>query len=380
MRMQLGRHAFFLAALLLPVLHAEDSVSFEVLSYDEADDRVSARAVSLAISKAIDVDHQINLSGKIDSVSGASPTWKENIVDTSSGGSGVTTLTAEPAFENVEFDDNRYSGEASLTIRGEARDETTVGGSFSSESDYLSRRIFLERMQYEDLSHNRAYSYGVSLSDSLITVPEFNQPDASSGASSVEESAAFLVHGGVTQVLTRYAHMTLDLALQSESGYLSNNYKQIVRQEGSTLSLAPDSRPESRVGWAVSGEYAHNLPSLDTTLHAGYRYYADDWNIRSQTVDLSVDYEFDEGWTISPFGRYYTQTEADFYRAGYFGSVATDEFGTSDERLSTFDARTYGLSAELQDGDRRYKGMAAYYDQSTDLRAVVFSIGLIQEF
>jgi len=377
--MQLGRHALILATLIAPSLHAQDSVSFEVLSYEEGDDRVSAQAVNLGINKDFGVDYHLYLNGKIDHVSGASPTWKEG-TDTVSGASESTVVTGDPVFGNVAFDDDRYSGEAVLTVRGAKRDETSIGIGGSMESDYLSRRLFVNRMVYEDANHNRSYSYGASLSDSLIVVPAGNQIDTTSGASSVENATALMAHGGMTQVISRNAHATFGLAIQQESGYLNNNYKKIVRQSGSTLILSPDSRPDSRTGWAVSGEYAQYLPGLLTTVHLGYRYYRDDWSICSDTVDLAFDYEPNKTWTVSPFWRRYSQSRADFYSDGYFGTTTADEFGSSDERLSAFDAHTYGLHAKLKEADIAYKGMINYYEQTTGLEAWVISVGIEQEF
>ena len=376
--MQLGRHALILATLLAPALQAQDSVSFELLSYEEGDDRVSAQAVNLGVNKDFGVDYHLYASGKIDHVSGASPTWKEGS-DTLSGGSESVVL-GDPVFGNVAFDDDRYSGEAVLTVRGTERDETSIGVGGSLESDYLSRRLFINRMVYEDATHNRSYSYGGSFSESMISVPASNQIDTTSGASSLENATALMAHGGVTQVISRNAHATLGFALQQESGYLSNNYKKIVRLSGSTLILSPDNRPDNRTGWAISGEYAHYLPALLTTVHLGYRYYRDDWSIRSDTLDLAFDYEPNKTWTVSPFWRRYSQSEADFYSDGYFGTTSVDEFGTSDERLSAFDAQTYGLHAKLKEADLAYKGMINYYEQTTGLEAWVLSVGIEQEF
>ena len=112
----------------------------------------------------------------------------------------------------------------------------------------------------------------------------------------------------------------------------------------------------------------------------GYRYYRDDWSIHSDTVDLAFDCELDKQWTVSPFWRRYSQSNADFYSDGYFGTTTVDEFGSSDERLSAFDAQTYGLHAKMKEADIAYKGMINYYEQTTGLEAWVLSVGIEQEF
>lgn len=74
--------------------------------------------------------------------------------------------------------------------------------------------------------------------------------------------------------------------------------------------------------------------------------------------------------------RYYTQTEADFYNGSkdYF---TNQEFASSDERLSDFDAFTYKASVDFKQNDKiSYNLGGQFYSQSTGLDATMITTGV----
>jgi hypothetical protein len=74
--------------------------------------------------------------------------------------------------------------------------------------------------------------------------------------------------------------------------------------------------------------------------------------------------------------RYYTQTEADFYN-GAKDFFTTQEFASSDERLSSFDALTYKASIDFKQNDKiSYNLGTQFYTQSTGLDATMITTGI----
>ena len=82
---------------------------------------------------------------------------------------------------------------------------------------------------------------------------------------------------------------------------------------------------------------------------SNYRYYSDDWGISSHTVDVKWSQQFDISHyriIATPLLRYYTQTKADFYSLEQ--SPPDDQLNSSDSRLSTYGAITFGFTSELK--------------------------------
>ena len=73
-----------------------------------------------------------------------------------------------------------------------------------------------------------------------------------------------------------------------------------------------------------------------------YRYFNDDWDVQSHTLDVAWVWDYSPAVTYTPFIRYYTQHEAEF-----FNNLAQRDqrYFADDYRLSAFGAFSYGLRA-----------------------------------
>ena len=113
-----------------------------------------------------------------------------------------------------------------------------------------------------------------------------------------------------------------------------------------------------------------------------YRFYNDDWDITSHTLENDVYIKLNDAVTFGLGLRYYTQNEAEFYNVN-IDNFSTETYATSDERLSDFDAFTYKASLDFKYDDKfSYNIGAQYYDTSTvtDLKATIFTIGMKYKF
>ena len=77
-------------------------------------------------------------------------------------------------------------------------------------------------------------------------------------------------------------------------------------------------------------------------LKATYRYYWDDFGISAHTLTMEVPIKFSAVWTLLPSLRFYTQTNADFFKP-YKKHDAAQEFYTSDYDLSNFNSYKIGM-------------------------------------
>ena len=162
---------------------------------------------------------------------------------------------------------------------------------------------------------------------------------AAFGRVSGEEPRSRSASVRVTQVIDRSSAVYAGLSITDHSGYLSNPYK------------LRDTRPEERLERALSIRYRHFLDGANAAQHLDYRYFDDDWGITSHTLRTSWYQNFGAWFQVVPNVRYYSQSEADFYRP-------VDEFGqppevhqSSDFRLSAYGAFTFGVKGIVRQPD-----------------------------
>jgi len=377
MRMQLGKLSLAASMVLVAMnAAAEDYINVEFMQYDESDSRVSVSAPSLEINKDFGADYTLNVDVVLDSVSGASPTYYD--ADASSGASAYNRRSSSNIkYDNIEFEENRVAGSATLTTRFENRDELNIGVSYSSESDFYSYEGSASYLHYLDSSHNQSLSFGGSYQSNEVLIKNCmdnsNCVDASSGASQKMTNDAYNLQLAFSQVIDETSVANIGLFYTAESGYLSSPYHNIVRNGN---FIEAEKKPEDRAGYGLKLSYQK---ALSDTLYGqlSYKYYIDDWDINSHTIDSHLYYEIGDSLRLGAGLRYYNQSEAEFYAEGF----TTEVFASSDFRVSSFDAFTYKASLDYEiTKDLSYNLGANYYDQSTGLSATFFTTGIKYKF
>ncbi|MCH9740817.1 MAG: DUF3570 domain-containing protein [Epsilonproteobacteria bacterium] len=350
-------------------LYAENYVAVEYLQYDENENRVSVSAPTLSASYDIGTDYTIKGDIVFDAVSGATPTWQP---DTTSGASKRDN-SGDYTYKNQEFDETRTAASLMLTTRFENRDELNTGVDISRESDFYGNTLSVEYLHYTDASHNQSINVGLSYSANEILSYDY---DTASGASTKETSTSINVQAGVSQVLSESSLIKAEAFAISDDGYLTNPHALVVRDYNTAdQKLTNENRPDTRVAYGANLKYI-TLLNDDISYKVNYRFYTDDWDINSHTIENDVYYAMNKQFTFGVGLRYYTQTEAEFYNGSkdYF---TNQEFASSDERLSDFDAFTYKASVDFKQNDKiSYNLGGAFYSQSTGLDATMITTGI----
>ena len=169
---------------------------------------------------------------------------------------------------------------------------------------------------------------------------------------------------GVSRIVSKRAIVRFGLGYTYREGFLTDPYKLF------------DQRPDERREWTLGSGYRHFFVGPNAALHADYRYFDDDWGVRSHTLDLSWHQNFGARTRLTPYLRYYTQDEADFFsNAVDFGS----RYYADDYRLSAFGAITLGLRLRQEVGDWSFVLSGERYrtDESWGLYSGEESPGLV---
>ena len=317
------------AALLLPGVqaHAEAPptngvISIGYLDYRDSQsdmDRIRVHAPSVSIMAPVAGVWRVSASAVTDDVSGASPRYHTAV-------SGASRMS-----------DDRKAGDVSLK-RYLDRGSVSVGASYSTEHDYVSRALSLQGT-FESEDRNTTWSAGFGRANDEI--------NSTGGAVIGEKKNTTNLLVGVTQVLTKNDVVQLTLAHDRGRGFFSDPYK------------AFDNRPRSRNENTVLARWNHHVESTGGVSRTSYRYYRDSFGVRGHTLSQEYVQPLSQGWTVTPEARLYTQSAADFYYDPVYDPVlgtpfppgfngANPGFSSADQRLSGFGAVTVGLKVSKQ--------------------------------
>jgi hypothetical protein len=292
---------------------------------------------------------EVQASGAVDIVSGASPELVSNV-----SGRPVQTVTA------ASVDDRRTTGDVKVTRRlGDA--SFSISRALSNEEDYRSRAFGLEaRLDLDARATTLVAGYGKS-----------NDRVGSSIDPLLHERRDTREYlAGVTRVISPVALVQSVVTATRGRGWYNDPYKSTLTfYPGENLpAFVPDTRPDHRDTLAWLTRYRRHFPGLDGTLQADYRYYRDDWGIRAHTLELAWQQSFAERWALRPAVRYYTQAGADFYSPVV--PRPQPALQSSDQRLSAFGSLSPSLRAILRlDKGLAIEATVGYIHSSASLQA-----------
>ena len=326
------------AAMSLPAFAAsppvESTLSVGVSNYQEADipphlvvggdnRRYDVNIRQFRLLSPVGRNWSLGLDLSRETMSGASP-W-----GTGTGADGEPALIMSGA----TIHDTRTETSLTATRYGE---DHSIGLTLtrSEEDDYeaFSPALSGEWTFNDDLA---SLSVGLSYSNDVVEPTDA----AAFGRVSREERRSRSASVGVSRVIDRSSVAYAGLSVTDHSGYLSDPYK------------LRDVRPEARREWALSVRYRHFLDGPDAALHLDYRYFDDDWGVASHTLHTSWYQNLGAWLQVVPNVRYYSQSEADFYRSVDDFGLPLDVHQSSDFRLSAYGAFTFGLKAIVRQPD-----------------------------
>lgn len=265
-----------------------------------------------------------------------------------------------------------------------------AGTSFSHEYDYNSLGLGFNISKFSP-DHNRelglklqAYvdQWKVIYPIELRRRYETENPLGLNG-SGRNSFAASLVYSQVVNARLQIALMADGIYQQ---GLLSTPFNRVYF-EGQTqaeVEKLPGSRWKLPLGIRANYFFGNLLIA-----RAYYRYYTDQWGITAHTANLELPVKISPFFSIYPFYRYYTQTQADFF-APYQAHQLSDTFYTSDFDVSGFDSHFYGLGVRYGPptgvlgvkvgktgyGLKMVEFRYGHYERSTPLNSDIFSIQL----
>ena len=127
-----------------------------------------------------------------------------------------------------------------------------------------------------------------------------------------------------------------------QNGYLSLPFHRVYFKDGTVhQENLPNSRFKIPLGFRANYFIGDNF-----IVKTYYRYYTDNWGLKSNTAEVEVPIKINSFFSLSPFYRYYTQTAAKYF-APYQTHTAADQYYNSNYDLSKFNSNFYGAGIRI---------------------------------
>ncbi|MBN1379395.1 MAG: DUF3570 domain-containing protein [Gammaproteobacteria bacterium] len=402
------------------------------LAFYSETDRVSVSTGMIDLSGTLTEGNKIDVSAVYDTMTGSTPTGsvENSTVQTQTGVSGSGGFDSSGAPTSLApFEDTRLAVKFNWEHENSGRFRTTYGGSSSVEKDYTSLGYSFG-IALDSSSKLTTYEFGFAGAFDTISQTGGSTPDPLGDVTNSETYGeghrnSYDLLFGITNILSPSTLWQNNITFSVSDGYHTDPYKviSVVGNEqdrqaliNAALQDAADSRsvnvadlpadvvaaitrnfdafeveftrlyesrPDKRRRTSWYSKLVTRLAN-NQTIHLSYRYYTDDWDVTSHTIDYRHTFKMgDDSWTFEPQVRAYQQSAADFFHRSLVRGESLPEYASADNRLDEVVGATVAVKFGKQIGDNgevrfRIAGIAwraeeAVYDE-TD--AILFQVSM----
>jgi hypothetical protein len=200
---------------------------------------------------------------------------------------------------------------------------------YSLENDYIGRLVGFginQDANQKNTTLSLSLSYGFDAINPL-------------GQKATYTRRNILADVSITQTLSPVAIMRFGVDVSKVDGFQSNPYRTVNVAGGYALEKHPQQR--TRVAGYV--KLNTHLKPANAALWTEYRIYGDDWGILSHTAGLRFYQNLSKRLLVRYRYRYYTQSQANFWRKDYSLLQRQPKFFTDDYKLEPFNSHLFGF-------------------------------------
>jgi len=287
---------------------------------------------SLSVNTYIDNTNSDIITTKLNTVKRLSEKYGIGI---DAGYDAISSATPLNRADNIDEDrdDEGNKDRFFSTVTGIYNDvvnNISVSGYYSKESDYTGRSVFVN---YSRIMNNDNTSISTGISQS------FDSWDIS-GLTEDERNDSQL-NLSASQFLTNTSQVQLIYTLIYSDGFLASPYRNVDIGSEKIYERLPSDRTAHAVAIKLI-----KLINEPTSVHLYYRYYFDDWEIRSHTVSVDLYRDITDYIVLGGSYRYYNQDEASFTKKSD-QYKPDDTYIAIDYKYSNFTSNTIGINLML---------------------------------
>ena len=159
-------------------------------------------------------------------------------------------------------------------------------------------------------------------------------------------------------------------SLTVQQGYMEKPYRHVPMFDAATVASAPrltldnfdayrlaarppEEVPDLRVGHALGARLLQSIDSFEGSLRVDYQIYFDDWGLTGHVAELALTATVADGVRLVPYGRFYIQTAASFWRREYTVGAGGQipQYRSLDRDLGSYHSLTGGGRLEWTSGE-----------------------------
>jgi hypothetical protein len=283
------------------------------------------------------------------------------------------------ANSSASFADNRFYPSLNYTMENEEKGNTFgIGVSSSTEFDYQS---FGGNISYAKKTKDKNGEFTAKFQAFLDQVKIIKPVElrTNSEGYGTEPRNTFAGSLSYSQIVNQNFQVMFLADVITQQGYLSLPFHRVYFNDG---SVHQENLPDTRLKIPLAVRASYFLGD-NVIIRAYYRYYSDDWKLRSHTANIEVPVKLSPFFSVSPFYRFYTQTAVKYFN-GYGAHYAAEEFYTSNYDLSQFDSSFLGMGLKFTPlkgvfGIRHFNTVEiryGHYTKTTQMTSDIISINL----
>jgi len=245
--------------------------------------------------------------------------------------------------------DTRFYPSLAWLMENESKGSSIGAGlSFSNEFDY---RSIGANINFSKKTKDKSGEFSAKLQTYLDQVSLIYPIELRTGNGRDDDYATtprntFSLDLSWSQIINQRLQLLFDGEVVYQHGYLGLPFHRVYFADN---SVHIEKLPSSRVKIPLSVR-ANYFISDKFILRTWYRFYHDDWNINSNTLQIEAVAKITPFFSITPFYRFYQQSAADHF-APYRIHTAADAFYTSNYDLSKFNSNFFGAGFRIAPPD-----------------------------
>ena len=252
---------------------------------------------------------------------------------------------------SASYSDIRIYPSLNYTIQNEEKGQIfSTGISASAEFDYFSLG---GNVGFTKLSKDKNRELSVkamAFFDTwkvILPIELRNNPDPNYKQDNTKPRTSYNLGLTFSQIVNKNFQMAFLVDAGYQQGLLATKFNRVYFDNASVKSEnLPDTRFKLPIGMRTSYFLGDNI-----ILRGFYRYYFDNWDIKSHTFSFEPTIKLSAFSSLSIPYRYYVQSSAEYFKPIFQHQVA-EEFFTSDYDLSAFSSNMIGLGYKITDSNK----------------------------
>lgn len=258
---------------------------------------------------------------------------------TSASSDKIDPSTISSASKN----DTRFYPSINWTMENENNGLTVGGGLYySTEYDYQS---IGGNLNFAKKTKNRNQEFSAKMQVYIDRISLVYPVEFRTAGSIRDGNVARNTFSGTvswSRIINKSLQVMLEGEIVYQKGYLALPFHRVYFGDNSVhIEHLPSSRLKIPIGLRANYFLGGGI-----IIRAWYRYYKDDWNIQSNTMQLETAIKINPFLSVTPFYRFYQQTAADHF-AAYKVHTARNKYYTSNYDLSKFNSHFFGIGLRM---------------------------------